>query len=110
MHKYLPVADLNEDGVVFTNNPSLTLDEQTCSKGFLKTLNENPNVKALFCGHGHKNVSEWLTFPAGHKILQTETAGFANDSNNWRLLKFTSEQVIIDSPGSSKGEYMIEIN
>ena len=109
MHKYLPVADLNEDSVVFTNNPILLLDEQTCSRGFLKILNENSNIKALFCGHGHKNVSEWLVFPSGHKILQTETGGFANDFNNWRLLEFTSDLMIVDSTGTRKKEYVLKI-
>jgi 3',5'-cyclic AMP phosphodiesterase CpdA len=110
MHKYLPVADINEDSVFFTNNETITLDEQTCSQGLLKTLNENPNIKAIFCGHGHKNVGEWLTFPSGHKILQTETAGFANDRNHWRMLKFTGDQIIIDSTGTMGREYVIEIN
>jgi predicted MPP superfamily phosphohydrolase len=109
MHKYLPVADLNEDSVVFTNNPTLILNEQTCSRGFLRILNESTIVKALFCGHGHKNVSEWLVFPSGHKIVQTETGGFANDINNWRLIKFTRDQIIIDSTGSDKIEYLIKI-
>jgi 3',5'-cyclic AMP phosphodiesterase CpdA len=109
MHKYLPVPDLNGDGIVFTDKQTLSLDEQTCSRGFLKTLNENPNVKALFCGHGHKNVGEWLTFPAGHKILQTETAGFANDTNHWRLLKFTDNKVIVCSTGNQKIETVIQI-
>jgi len=109
MHKYLPVTDLNGDSVLFTNNETITLDEQTCSQGFLKTLNENTNIKAIFCGHGHKNVGEWLTFPTGHKILQTETAGFANDKNHWRMLKFTSDQIIIDSTGTRGREYVIEI-
>jgi 3',5'-cyclic AMP phosphodiesterase CpdA len=109
MHKYLPVADLNEDSVVFTNNPTLILNEQTCSRGFLRILNENANIKALFCGHGHKNVSEWLVFPGGHKIVQTETGGFANDITNWRLLNFTHDQIIIDSTGTRKREYVVEI-
>jgi 3',5'-cyclic AMP phosphodiesterase CpdA len=109
MHKYLPVPDLNGDGIVFTDRQTLSLDEQTCSKGFLRILNDNPNIKALFCGHGHKNVSEWMSFPSSHKILQSETAAFAQDINNWRLLKFTNDEIIVYSTGGQNRESVIKI-
>ena len=109
MHKYLPAADLNGDGIVFSKKQTLSLNDQTCSGGFLKILNENKNIKAMFCGHGHKNVSEWLSFPSGHKILQTETAGFARDSKEWRLIKFTADEIIVCSPGGHKKENVINI-
>ncbi len=109
MHKYFPVPDLNGDGIVFSSKQTLLLDEQTCARGFLKILNENQNIKALFCGHGHKNVSEWMLFPSGHKILQTETAGFARETTNWRLLKYTADKIIVCSPGGHKKENVINI-
>lgn len=109
MHKYFPAADQNGDGIVFSTKHTLLLDEQTCSRGFLKILNENQNIKALFCGHGHKNVSEWMSFPSGNKILQTETAGFSSDTNNWRLLKLTDDEIVVCSPGGQEKENVIEI-
>ncbi len=99
MHKYLPVRDYNGDGVVFSEKTVLDINSEKCSKGFLKTLNENINIKALFVGHGHNSVSELLPFPAGHQILQTETAGFAQDAGNWRLLKFTENEILVCSTG-----------
>jgi len=110
MHKYLPVPDYNGDGVVFTEKSTLDISSEKCSRGFLKTLNENKNIKALIVGHGHKNVSELLPFPAGHQILQTETGGFGQDTNNWRLLKFTEDEIIIYSTGTEKIESTYPIN
>jgi 3',5'-cyclic AMP phosphodiesterase CpdA len=109
MHKYFPAQDLNGDGIVFSNKQTLVLNNQTCSKGFLKILNENPNIKALFCGHGHRNVSEWMLFPSGHQVLQTETAGFAGNFKEWRLLKFTNEEIIVCAPGGQDKESVINI-
>jgi 3',5'-cyclic AMP phosphodiesterase CpdA len=99
MHKYLPVPDYNNDGFFFSKNSTLSINDSTCSKGFLKILNGNNNIKALFVGHGHRSVLENIPFPSGQAILQTETAGFAQDKNNWRLLKFTEKNIIIYSTG-----------
>ncbi|MBN2411669.1 metallophosphoesterase [candidate division KSB1 bacterium] len=108
-HKYLPVRDYNGDGVVFSATTTLDINSEKCSKGFLKTLNENKNIKALFVGHGHNSISELLPFPAGHQILQTETAGFAQDSSNWRLLKFTEDKIIVYSTGQVTTELVKNI-
>jgi len=110
MHKYLPVPDYNGDGVVFTEKTTLDINSDTCSKGFLKTLNENSNIKALIVGHGHKNVSELISLPAGHQILQTETGGFGQDANNWRLIKFTKDEIVIYTTGSEKIESRVPIH
>ncbi len=104
MHKYLPVPDLNGDGKVFTEKSTFAINTETCSKGFLNTLNENRNIRALFVGHGHESVSELLSFPAGHQILQTETASFAKDRHNWRLLQFTENDILVHSTGERKIE------
>jgi len=104
MHKYLPVPDLNGDGKVFTEKSTFMINTETCSRGFLNALNGNKNVRALFVGHGHESVSELLSFPAGHQILQTETAAFAKDRHNWRLLQFTENEIIVHSTGERKIE------
>ena len=109
MHKYLPVADENNDGIVFSTKWNLTIDKETCSKGFLKILNDNKNIKALFVGHGHRNVSENILLPNGHKIMQIETGGFAQNTKNWRLLKFTRDNLFISSPGGENIEKVIKI-
>ncbi len=109
MHRYLAVPDLNGDGVAFSQKPDVTVDETTCSKGFLKALNDHANVQALFVGHGHRNVSEWIPFPRGHRVLQTETAAFAASPQNWRLLEFTEDQILVHFPGGTRLELICPI-
>ena len=109
MHKYLRVPDINGDGIFFADTLTLTFDEETCSKGLLEALNDNKNIKALFVGHGHRSVSEMMPMPAGHSILQTETAGFANSDKNWRLIKFTQNSMIVYATGGETEETVIKI-
>ncbi len=109
MHKYFPLPDLDGDGVAFKANSKLVLDEKTCSKGLLKTLNESNNIKALFVGHGHRNVSEVFTFPSGNKILQTETAAFSQNSNNWRQIDFCESKVVVYSGDDKEIELEIPL-
>jgi len=109
MHKYLPVSDLNKDGVSFTSKAGIDLTTDTLASGLLRLLNGNENIKAIFCGHGHRNVSEWLVWPAGHKILQTETAGFAGDRNAWRLIKLTEDKLFVGLSGSEGTETHIDL-
>lgn len=107
MHIYLPLGDNNGDGVFFTRNPAPWPTKNDFQNGMLKLLNENPNVLAIIVGHGHRNVIEEFTCPANHRILQVETAGFAQDPNNWRLLKFTEKSVMIYQTGTTVLEKII---
>jgi UDP-2,3-diacylglucosamine pyrophosphatase LpxH len=111
MHKYLPVPDFNRDGVIFSEKSQMPVNDSTCSRGFLKILNENKNIFALFAGHGHKNVVEDIPFPTGHRILETETAAFAQNENNWRLIKFTEKSVMVFVTGEeNKVEFIKTID
>jgi len=109
MHKYFPLPDLDGDGIAFKADSDLTLDEKTCSEGLLKTLNESQNIKALFVGHGHRNVSEVFTLPSGNKILQTETAGFAQDTKNWRLIDFYESKISVYAGGTNQLKVDLDI-
>jgi hypothetical protein len=48
-----------------------------------------------------------MYMPSGHRILQTETGGFANDAGNVRLLKFTEQQIIVMPCGDDGQRYVI---
>jgi 3',5'-cyclic AMP phosphodiesterase CpdA len=110
MHKYLPIPDLNGDGIAFKSQSSFVINEKACSQGLLKTLNESENIKALFVGHGHRNVHELIQFPSGNKVLQTETAAFSQDPNNWRRIDFYESKIVVYS-GDDKGiEQQVPLN
>jgi 3',5'-cyclic AMP phosphodiesterase CpdA len=110
MHIYLPIGDKNGDGIYFKPNDPSWPDAESCSKGLLKVLNENAAIKAIFVGHGHKNVIEQIDFPSGHKIVQCETGGFSGDSNNWRLIKFTENKILISKSGNSQPAMVVDFD
>lgn len=110
MHKYIPFPDNNKDGRTFTSRTSLVIDSTTCSDGFLRVLNENKNIKALMVGHGHSNVTESVPFPGGHLIVQTETGGFAQNTDQWRMMKLTEDKIIILPCGDDKERTVIWTN
>ena len=110
MHKYLPIPDYNGDDLRFTKRPRIIIDEDVCNEyNFIQTLNNNPNIMALIVGHGHKNVWEYLPFPAGHKILQVETAAFGKNADNWRLLSFTEKNLVISKTGTTLQEHVLNV-
>ena len=109
LHKYLPVGDKNGDGVFFGKAALDWPDERSCEKGFLRTLNEGRNIIAMFVGHGHKNVIERIDFPSAHGVIQSQTSAFPRDKNNWRLLQFKEDEIIISLPGSTQTELTISL-
>ncbi len=110
MHKYLAIPDANGDGVLFTKRNVLAVDEKTCSTGFLKILNEHRNIKALFAGHGHHNVTEPLVLPSGHRIVQVETGGFGDDPKNRRIIRIMEKQITILPCGEDRMQSVIPLD
>ncbi len=110
-HIYFPIGDVNGDGVAFdARKPVDWPSEKDCSEGFLRALNEHPNVKALIVGHGHENVFEKIRFPAGHGVWQVETGSVTEASANWRLIRLSGSSILISRPGSRNTQISIDIN
>ncbi len=110
-HIYFPIGDVNGDGVVFdARKPVDWPSEKDCAEGFLRALNEHPNVRALIVGHGHENVFEKIHFPAGHSIWQVETGSATESADNWRLLRLTRDSILISAPGSRHTQVSIDIH
>lgn len=108
-HIYFHVGDKNGDGIFFNKNGPVnwpTLEQ--CSKGLLKIINENQNIKALVVGHGHKNAFEKIHFPSGNNIYQIETGSLKDGIDNWRLIQLTNDNIIISFPGSTVPEIIMK--
>jgi UDP-2,3-diacylglucosamine pyrophosphatase LpxH len=108
-HKYFVIGDINGDGVYFKKDKKTDWPkEDDCKSGFMEVLNEHANIKAIFLGHGHENVWEDITFPAGHKIYQIETGTLYKNKNNWRTINLTEDAIVVDKPGSNEIELEIK--
>ena len=110
MHRYYSIGDINGDGIYFKKNKPVDWPtEKECSGGLLKIINENSNIKAMFVGHQHNNVWEPIRFPAGHTVYQIMTSTLYKSPNNWRLISFTENNLIVAKPGSMDNEIIIPI-
>ncbi len=106
MHRYLPLADLNQDSVFFSSSaPDRWPENKDCTKGLLSVLDRFTHIKALIVGHGHKNVIETFELPAGHSITQIETGSIARVADNWRLLRLMPTKIAVSYPGKSETEW-----
>ncbi len=110
-HIYFSVGDINGDGIYFKEHGQLDWPTaKQCSDGFLKLVNENPNIRAMVVGHGHSNIFEGIRFPAGQTVYQIETGSVTEGSQNWRLFQFTENSIVVSHPGSRKVEIKIDLN
>jgi len=108
-HRYFSVGDINGDGIFFKENkPTDWPSKEQCADGFLKTLNDHNNIKAIILGHGHKNVWEGINFPNNHKIYQIMTGSVSTGINNWRLIELTEHAITISKAGVDEIEIEIK--
>jgi hypothetical protein len=96
------VGDTNRDGIRFNPPPPGWPFRDTYQRGLMKILNENSSVAALFVGHQHRNVIEDMPFPAGHRITQIQTGNLQVDSDNWRVVTLSEQEIRVSAPGSGE--------
>lgn len=110
MHIPIPVGDTNGDGETFSTLPEGWPPQDLYENGIMKILNTHPSIAAIFVGHNHKNIIDDIPFPRGHEITQIETGAFGRDPNNWRVIKFTDNDIRVSSSGGAAIEETINLN
>ena len=85
-----------------------TQQESSCE--LYSVLARNPSAKLIFAGHNHKNRITDYSLSENNKITQIQTAGFAQSSMHWRLVRLTGNKVLVSLPGSSVTELELVIN
>ena len=108
-HIPVPIGDTNQDSIHFKLPPAGWLESEIDGDGIMDILNSYSAVVAAFTGHGHKNIIEELPLPAGHSFTQIETAAFASDPNNWRVIELREDEIVISAPGGENFEKRIPI-
>lgn len=109
MHLPLPIEDANQDKIIFAKTPIKCDSSTVSSNRLLKLLNDHSSIRLVVTGHGHKNIIEDATFLDGHVITQVETGAFADNPQNWRLIKLTGREILISNPGNSEIQYRISL-
>lgn len=69
-------------------------------------LSQYTSVKLILAGHEHMN--ELTSFKEG-AFTQVQTGAFGRDTENWRLIRLTKDQIIISNAGNTQTEQTIFI-
>jgi 3',5'-cyclic AMP phosphodiesterase CpdA len=72
-------------------------------------LAKNPSVKLILAGHNHKNLVTEYDRAENQKMIQVQTGAFARDTNNWRQIKLTEDQITVSLPGKVEKEFVIQV-
>jgi len=74
--------------------------------GLYSVLSHQPSLKLVLAGHNHRNIMKEFTTTDSH-FYQVQTAAFAQNSENWRVIRFTEDQILISFPGKTGNEFVI---
>jgi len=72
-------------------------------------LNSNPSTKLILAGHNHKNAVLNFATKEGQNIVQVQTGAFAQNVENWRLIRLTEKNILVSSPGKTENELIISV-
>lgn len=73
-------------------------------------LAKNPSAKLILAGHNHKNSVQNFTSGESKKMVQVQTGAFAQDKENWRVIRLTENNILVSVPGNTKTELTIPVN
>ena len=107
MHMPVPFAKASNQ-----NTSSEQLSAYTAKAKYydlLNVLDKNASTRLVFAGHRHFNSLNNFVLPDGDTLTQVMTGAFGYDPNAWRLIKITSDNILICYPGSSKTEYTVAL-
>ena len=79
------------------------------SGGLYPVLAANPSVRLILSGHHHKNSVEPIPTAGEKGIIQVKTGSLVQDTESWRMVRLTEENIIVSSPGSSDFETVIPV-
>jgi DNA repair exonuclease SbcCD nuclease subunit len=72
-------------------------------------LADNPSAKLILAGHAHKNTVNNFSSGENGKMVQVQTGAFAQNPENWRLIRLTEENILVSLPGKTENELIISV-
>jgi 3',5'-cyclic AMP phosphodiesterase CpdA len=71
-------------------------------------VSRQPSLKLLLVGHNHRNEMKEFQNAESH-FYQVQTGAFAQNPENWRLIRLTEDNILVSSPGKTENEWMISV-
>jgi len=79
------------------------------SKELYSALAKHPSTKLILSGHHHKNLV--IVFPSAdnNELTQVQTGSLVQDTESWRLIRLTENNILVSFPGKTKNELVIPV-
>lgn len=84
------------------------------TKGFAENnsvfsvVSRQNSLKLILVGHNHRNeMKEFQTSES--YFYQVQTGAFAQNTENWRIIRLTEDNILVSSPGNTKNELTISV-
>jgi 3',5'-cyclic AMP phosphodiesterase CpdA len=79
------------------------------TNGLYSALSKNPSCKLILSGHEHKNVVTKFSLGGGNEVVQVQTGALVQNTENWRLVKLTENNILVSIPGKTEYELVIPV-
>ncbi|HBL74761.1 MAG: hypothetical protein A2W90_15095 [Bacteroidetes bacterium GWF2_42_66] len=101
----------NDIEIILMHLPLTTAATQPeSSNEIYPVLAKNPSAKLILAGHNHKNAMQDFASGEDKKMVQVQTGAFAQDKENWRVIRLTENAILVSVPGNTKNELTIPVN
>ena len=107
MHMPVPFAKASDKDVPVEQMSAYTSKAKYYD--LLHVLDTKASTRILFAGHRHFNSINNFTLKEGGSLTQVMTGAFGYFPNAWRIIKITSERILVSYPGSPETEYTVPI-
>lgn len=88
------------------------MDQSDTPNALYTALSKNPSAKLILAGHKHRNAVNRFSSGNGQPIAQVETGSLVQsppDSQNWRLVRLTENNILVSVPGKTENELVIPV-
>jgi 3',5'-cyclic AMP phosphodiesterase CpdA len=102
----------NDIEIIFMHIPFDDDTRPESSNELYSVLAKNPSAKLILAGHKHRNAVNKFLSGNGQTIVQVETGSLVQsppDSQNWRLIRLTENNILVSVPGKTESELVIPV-
>lgn len=71
-------------------------------------VSRQPSLRLFLVGHNHRNEMKEFQNEESH-FYQVQTGAFAQNPENWRIIRLTEDNILVSSPGNTNNELTISV-
>ncbi|RNL87210.1 hypothetical protein ED312_10385 [Sinomicrobium pectinilyticum] len=102
-------ASENDIEIIFMHIPFGTKDEKYKNNELYTVIAQNPSCKLIVGGHHHKSIVKKIPAGTHNQIIQVQTDALVKNTENWRLIRLTENNILVSETGKTENELTIDI-